>query len=101
MASSDERPSLEAAFAEAETKRQAIESLPATSPSYGADLAALLSQYASLVEQVDSLALFSPNESIDDAATSSLPFLALHHTVAELVQRTPALAPAGSAGRRR
>ncbi|KAG6035581.1 hypothetical protein E4U40_002137 [Claviceps sp. LM458 group G5] len=89
MASSSEPQSLNAAFAEAETKRKTLETLPATSPSYGDDLAALLSQYASLIDQVDSLALFSPNESIEDVPTSSLRYLPLHHTIAELVQRTP------------
>ncbi|KAG5998757.1 hypothetical protein E4U43_002366 [Claviceps pusilla] len=100
MASSDEPESLDAAFAEAETKRQTIECLPATSPSYGSDLAALISRYASLVEQVDSLALFSPNESIEDAPTSSLRYLPLHHTIAELVQRTPFSSSSGARGRR-
>lgn len=89
MASSDEPLSLDAAFAQAETKRQTLESLPATSPSYESDLAALISQYASLIEQVRALALFSPNEGIDDAPTSSLRYLSLQHTIAELVQRTP------------
>ncbi|KAG6003060.1 hypothetical protein E4U21_002413 [Claviceps maximensis] len=98
MASSDEPPSLDAAFAEAEAKRQTIESLPATSPSYGSEIAALLTEYTSLVEQVDSLALFSPNEGIEDAPTSSLRYLTLHHIIAELVQRTPF--SSGPSGRR-
>lgn len=90
---SDEPQSLDAALAEAETKRQKLESVPATWPTYGSDLAALISQYASLVEQVHSLALFSPNEGIEDASTSSLRYLVLHHTIAELLQRTPFSGP--------
>ncbi|KAG6027271.1 hypothetical protein E4U41_000989, partial [Claviceps citrina] len=99
MASPDEPQSLGAAFAEAETKRQKLESQPATLPSYGPDLAALIAQYGSVVEQAHSLGLFSPNEGIDDVPTSSLRYLTLDHIIAELVQRTPS--PAGGGPRQR
>ncbi|KAK2606089.1 Type 2A phosphatase-associated protein 42 [Conoideocrella luteorostrata] len=89
----DEPPSLHTGFQEAESKRQSLESLPATSPTYASELNEVLSQYASLVNQIHSLALFSPNEAVEDIATSSLPYLLVNHTIAELVQRTPFSGP--------
>ncbi|GAO18156.1 uncharacterized protein UV8b_01187 [Ustilaginoidea virens] len=95
MASADEPPSLRALFQEAESRRRALESAAnATSPSYAAEVHAVLSLYASVLDRTGSLALFSPNEGVEDIATSSLPYLATNYTVAELVQRTPFAGPA-------
>ncbi|OAQ63178.1 TOR signaling pathway regulator (TapA) [Pochonia chlamydosporia 170] len=94
MASSDEPQSLRTTFEEAESKRQHLESLPATSPTYADDLNSALSLYARLLDQTSSLSLFSPNEGLEDIATSSLPYILTNFTIAELIQRTPFTVPA-------
>lgn len=95
MASSDEPQSLRAAFEDAESKRQPLESSPdATSPTYAFELNAVLSLYAHVLSQIDSVSLFSPNEDLEDIATSSLPYLLTNYTIAELILRTPFTSPA-------
>ncbi|KAL6881268.1 TAP42-like protein [Trichoderma novae-zelandiae] len=94
MASSDEPQSLRALFEAAEAKRQEVNEAPgATSPKYAQDLAAALKLYAQAVDQISALSLFSANEGVEDVATSSLPYLLVDFYIAELVQRTPHLAP--------
>jgi hypothetical protein len=95
MASSDEPQSLRAAFEEAESQRQLLESSPdATSPAYATGVHGVLSLYARVLDQISSVSLFSPNEGLEDVATSSLPYILVNFTVAELVQRTPFTVPA-------
>ncbi|KHN98181.1 TAP42-like protein [Metarhizium album ARSEF 1941] len=95
MASTDEPQSLRTAFEEAESKRRLLESSPdATSPAYASDLNSLLALYARVLDQMGSVSLFSPNEGLEDIATSSLPYILVNFTVAELVQRTPFAGPA-------
>ncbi|KAH6607635.1 tap42 [Trichoderma cornu-damae] len=94
MASSDEPQSLRAVFEAAESKRQEVNDAPnATSPKYAEDLAAALKLYTQVLSQISSVSLFSANEGVEDVATSSLPYLLVDFHVAELVQRTPHLAP--------
>ncbi|UKZ73769.1 hypothetical protein TrVFT333_001419 [Trichoderma virens FT-333] len=94
MASSDEPQSLRAVFEAAEDKRQEVNEAPgATSPKYADDLAAALKLYTQALDQIAALSLFSANEGVEDVATTSLPYLLVDFYLAELVQRTPHLAP--------
>ena len=90
MASEDEPQSLRALLHEAETARASLESAPdARSPSYASAVETTLALYSRLHDQIRSVALFSPNEGIEDASTSSLPYLLIDKHIAEVVQRTP------------
>lgn len=100
MASSSEAStqppqSLRKALHLAESRRAALEQSPpdARSPSYAAEIQSLLAQFTALLEQMRSLALFSPNETLEDVPTSSLPYMGIHHSIAEVVQRTPFTGP--------
>ena len=95
MDSSDNAPqSLRALYDEAESKRQAIESsYDTTSPSYAADVESAVALYIKVLDQISAVSLFSPNEGVEDIATSELPFLLTSFRLAELVQRTPHLPP--------
>ncbi|KAG8422561.1 Type 2A phosphatase-associated protein 42 [Metarhizium acridum] len=95
MPSKDEPQSLRTALEEAESKRRLLESSPdATSPTYLSDLNSVLALYARVLDQISSVSLFSPNEGLEDIATSSLPYILVNFTIAELVQRTPFTVPA-------
>ncbi|KZZ95276.1 TAP42-like protein [Moelleriella libera RCEF 2490] len=87
--------SLRKALHLAESRRAALEqsSPDATSPSYAAEIQSLLAQFTALLDQMRSLALFSPNETLEDVPTSSLPYMSIHHSIAEVVQRTPFTGP--------
>ncbi|KAM0245612.1 hypothetical protein ACHAP5_005262 [Fusarium lateritium] len=92
--SSEEPQSLRSLYEAAEEKRRALENaFEATSPAYRFDLEAALSLYASARDQISALALFSPNEGIEDVSTSDLPYLLLDSHIAELVQKTPNQSP--------
>ncbi|KAJ6444455.1 TOR signaling pathway regulator (TapA) [Purpureocillium lavendulum] len=94
MTSTDEPQSLRAIFEDAEEKRQALEASPdATSPRYAADVDATLALYDRVLELVSALGVFSPNESLEDLATSSLPYLLASFHAAEVAQRTPSILP--------
>ncbi|KOS18271.1 Uncharacterized protein ESCO_003064 [Escovopsis weberi] len=94
MASSDEPQSLRTLFEEAESKREDVEANPnPMSPQYAETLSAAISAYGRVAEHVSAVGLFSPNEGLEDLATSSVPYLLVEFHVAELVQRTPRLAP--------
>ena len=95
MDSSDNAPqSLRDLFDSAESKRQAIESsYDTTSPSYAAQVEEAGSLYTTVLAQISAVSLFSPNEGVEDIATSELPFLLTSFRLAELVQRTPRLPP--------
>ncbi|KEY71496.1 hypothetical protein S7711_10734 [Stachybotrys chartarum IBT 7711] len=86
--------SLQSLFDAAEEKRRTLDATyEATSPSYRADLSAALALYDRVQQRVAAAALFSPNESLDDLATSAMPYLLVHFHVAELVQKAPNLSP--------
>ncbi|KAM0344278.1 hypothetical protein ACHAPU_007635 [Fusarium lateritium] len=88
--SSEEPQSLRSLYEAAEEKRRALDnSFDATSPAYRSDLETALSLYSSARDRISALALFSPNEGIEDVSTSDLPYLLLDAHIAELVQKTP------------
>ncbi|KAM4056788.1 TAP42-like family protein [Hirsutella rhossiliensis] len=95
MASTDDEPqSLRAIFDEAEARREALEANPnTTAPNYGPAVEAALALYARAVDQLATVALFSPNEGLDDLATSALPYMLVNFRVAELAQRLPLAGP--------
>lgn len=95
MDSSDNGPqSLRALFDTAESKRHTIDSsYDSTSPSYASNVASAISLYTKLLDQVSAVSLFSPNEGVEDIATSELPFLLTSFYLAELTQKTPRLPP--------
>lgn len=94
MSSSDEPQSVRAIHDAADSKRRTLESNPdATSPSFAADLDACISLYTRLLEQISAVSLFSPNETLEDIATSSLPYLLTHYRLGDLISRIPARDP--------
>ncbi|KAK7218727.1 hypothetical protein V2G26_006730 [Clonostachys chloroleuca] len=94
MDASDTPQSLRALFDAAEAKRQIVESsYDSSSPTYASELEAAISLYTKTHEAIATSSLFSPNEGIEDVATSELPFLLTSFYIAELVQKTPRLQP--------
>ncbi|KAJ6781741.1 hypothetical protein PWT90_07458 [Aphanocladium album] len=94
MSSEDEPQSIKALYAAAESARAALEGHPdPRSPAFAAALAATLAQYTTCRDQIAGVSLFSPNETVEDVATSSLPYLLLDLRLAEVVQRTPYVDP--------
>ncbi|UZP45530.1 hypothetical protein NXS19_013342 [Fusarium pseudograminearum] len=92
--SSEEPQSLRSLYEAAEEKRRALENaFEATSPAYRSDLEAALSLYNSARDRISGLALFSPNEGIEDVSTTDIPYLLLDAHIAELVQKTPNQSP--------
>ncbi|KAI0873576.1 TAP42-like family protein [Hypoxylon argillaceum] len=90
----EEPRTLKSAFQAAEAKRLAIEgSYNMASPSSPEDLAATLEAYKQCMQIIDKISLFSRNESLEDIATSSLPYLQVSYRIAELLQRSPASSP--------
>ena len=69
-----EPQNLRAAFAAAETQKKHLESSygSTSDPDYQNTLQQLLAQYERCKRYVDELALFSPNESLEDMSTDSL-----------------------------
>lgn len=93
---SDEPQSLRALLSAADAKRRAVEAStePSTSPATVALINAALDLYARTSEAMSSASLFSPNEGVEDVATTSLPFLLVPYEAAELTQRLPSPTPA-------
>ncbi|KAI1335862.1 TAP42-like family protein [Xylariaceae sp. FL0016] len=90
----DEPRTLKSAFRTAEQKRLALEgSLDTTAPSYKDDLAQALHGYEECVEIIYKISLFSPNESLEDLATSDLPYLLISYRIAELLQKIATPSP--------
>lgn len=87
-AESNQNPtSLKATFERAEALLSTLDGASSTSPQYQQTLATCLQLYSSCVELASRLALFSPNESLDDLSTASLPYLLCEYRIAELIQR--------------
>ncbi|KAK0391099.1 hypothetical protein NLU13_0601 [Sarocladium strictum] len=94
MSATDEPQSLRALHEAADAKRQTLESNPdATSPAFASDLDDCIALYTRLIEQISSVSLFSPNETLEDIATSSLPYLLVHYRLGDLISRIPARDP--------
>ncbi|OAA45793.1 TAP42-like protein [Beauveria brongniartii RCEF 3172] len=92
----DEEPqSLKALYASAESARSALDTHhpDARAPAFAMALAAALALYTRCRALVAAASLFSPNETVDDVATSALPYLLLDLRLADLVQRTPYESP--------
>ena len=92
--SSDEPQSLSALYEAAESKRSELEAIPsALHPSYTSTLSETIALYTQCLEQISAVSLFSPNESLEDLSTSSLPYLSINFYLADLVQKRPNLSP--------
>ncbi|TGJ79493.1 hypothetical protein E0Z10_g9277 [Xylaria hypoxylon] len=90
----EEPRTLKSVFQEAERKRLAIEgSYEMTSETYQEDVAAAQRSYEECVRIIDQIALFSTNESVEDIATSDLPYLLVLYHIAGLVQRVSTSSP--------
>ncbi|KAI0418609.1 TAP42-like family protein [Xylaria grammica] len=84
----EEPRTLKSVFQEAERKRLAIEgSYETVSQTYQEDVAAARRSYEECVQIIDKISLFSTNESLEDIATSDLPYLLVLYHVAELLQK--------------
>ncbi|KAK3990121.1 TAP42-like protein [Cladorrhinum sp. PSN332] len=92
----DEPRSLKTTFADAESKRLALASTPfspSTSSAYADAANSAIADYKLCIDLISAASLFSPNESLEDLATSSLPFLLIHYHLAELLQKQPTTTP--------
>ncbi|KAL2120783.1 hypothetical protein VTJ04DRAFT_4810 [Mycothermus thermophilus] len=91
----DEPRTLKAVWAEAESKRLALEntSFPPNSPDYSDAVSAVVRLYNEAIGLISTLSLFSPNESAEDLTTSNLPFLLANFHLAEATQRLPGPTP--------
>ncbi|KAI0097379.1 TAP42-like family protein [Nemania sp. FL0031] len=88
----EEPRTLKSAFQAAEEKRLAVET-SMTFPISQEDIAAALGAYEKCVQIVDEISLFSKNESLEDIATSDLPYLLVPYHLAELHQKVPTRSP--------
>ncbi|KAI1168417.1 TAP42-like family protein [Nemania serpens] len=89
-----EPKTLKSAYEAAEGKRLAIEaSYETTSPTYQEDIATALQSYKECIQITDKVSLFSKNESLEDLATSDIPYLLLYYHIAELLQRVSTGSP--------
>jgi immunoglobulin-binding protein 1 len=97
MSSSDdhEPSSLSATFTAAEALRNQLDITPSNSAGFASTLASAIQKYKQCIELSQKLGLFSPNETLDDVATASLPFLLLHFRRSELILRIPGGVEAG------
>ncbi|OLN97311.1 Uncharacterized protein C63.05 [Colletotrichum chlorophyti] len=94
MSDKDKPQTLKSVFLSADKKRLALEnSYEATSQTYLDDLRTAIAEYQSCLDLISRAALFSPNESLDDLSTSSLPYLLVTSHLAELHQKTPSRRP--------
>lgn len=86
--------SLKTVFGEAEGKRLSLEgSFETTSPTYREDLTNALKLYQECLKIIGNVSLYSPNESLEDLATTDLPYLLVNHHLAQLVQRLATSTP--------
>ncbi|KAI2607258.1 type 2A phosphatase-associated protein 42 [Hypoxylon fragiforme] len=85
---SEEPKTLKAVFQAAELKRTALErTYESNSPTYHEDLSQALELYQQCIQIINKVSLFSPNESLEDIATSDIPYLLVNYHIAELLQR--------------
>ncbi|KAI2472965.1 TAP42-like family protein [Annulohypoxylon bovei var. microspora] len=93
---SQESRTLKSAFQAAEKKRIELEgTYEASSPTYREDLAEALELYHECIQTINKISLFSPNEELEDIATSDLPYLLVNYRVAELLQKVLTPTPLG------
>ncbi|KAI0866588.1 TAP42-like family protein [Xylaria cubensis] len=85
---------LKSVYQEAEGKRLANEgSYEINSPSYQEDVAVAIQLYEECAQIIEGISLFSKNESLDDIATSDLPYLLVLYHIAELLQKVSSSSP--------
>ncbi|KAK4112316.1 TAP42-like protein [Canariomyces notabilis] len=91
----DEPRSLKTVFADAESKRLALENsqFAPNSAEYSDVVSSAIKLYEECLRLIDAVSLFSPNESLEDLSTSDLPFLLTNFHLAELTQKTPFTSP--------
>ncbi|KAI8628168.1 TAP42-like family protein [Xylariaceae sp. FL1651] len=90
----EEPRTLKSIFQFAEGKRLAIEgSYEMASQSYQDDVTAAIESYEGCLQIIDKVSLFSPNESLEDIATSDLLYLFIHYRIAELLQKVSTISP--------
>ncbi|KAI1770738.1 type 2A phosphatase-associated protein 42 [Hypoxylon cercidicola] len=91
---SEEPRTLKSVFQAAELKRIALEgTYAANSPTYHEDLAQALELYQECIQIINKICLFSPNEGLEDIATSDLPYLLVNYRIAELLQKVSTQSP--------
>ncbi len=91
---SNEPRSLKSVFASAEEARLELErNYDAKSESYTDTLSVAIKGYNECLKLISAFAIFSSNESLDDIATSDLPYLLVSFHLAELVQKTSLASP--------
>jgi hypothetical protein len=77
--------SLQAAFADAEARRADLDNSYSTStPAFQENLAAAIATYDECLRIADRVALFSPNEALEDIGSGDLQYLLLNFHLAEL-----------------
>jgi immunoglobulin-binding protein 1 len=92
--SSDQPRTLKSVFDDADSKRAVLESrTDTTSTSYREELAIIIGEYETILGLSKSLSLFSINETLDDIATSDLPYLLTNYHLAELLSKSPTASP--------
>ncbi|KAK4043409.1 TAP42-like protein [Parachaetomium inaequale] len=91
----DEPRSLKAVFADAESKRLALESSPfaPNSSEYADTVSSAVKLYRDCLTLIGALSIFSPNESLEDLSTTDLPFLLINFHLAEVTQKLPSSSP--------
>ncbi|KAI1211026.1 TAP42-like family protein [Annulohypoxylon truncatum] len=93
---SQESRTLKSVFQAAEKQRIALEgTYEANSPTYQEDLANTIELYHECTQIINKISLFSPNEELEDIATSDLPYLLVNYRIAELLQKVTTAAPLG------
>ncbi|KAK8212123.1 type 2A phosphatase-associated protein 42 [Phyllosticta capitalensis] len=93
--STDQEPrSLRALFADAESKRKALESsYDSNSEEYQDSLASTIATYNECSKAADQVSLFSPNESLEDVSSGDLQYFLIDFHIAELVQKIKSTNP--------
>lgn len=90
----EESRSLKSIFAQAEDRRLALEgAFEVTDPSYRDVLAHAIEDYTECLDLISQLRIFSPNETLEDLATSDLPYMLVNYHLAELIQKVPTGSP--------
>ncbi|KAM7206852.1 TAP42-like protein [Naviculisporaceae sp. PSN 640] len=97
MDNSEEPRSLKEVFADAEAKRLSLEkNYDTTTQSYLDTVSSAVQGYKDCLRFIDNLSIFSPNETLEDIATTDLPYLLINFYLAELIQKLPLSSPTPS-----
>ncbi|KAM3424305.1 Uncharacterized protein BST61_g11158 [Cercospora zeina] len=84
----EENRSLRSVYDEAEKKRNAIESsFDSNAASFQDNLTTTIQLYEECLKIAEQIALFSPNESVEDITTGDLQYLLLNYRISELILR--------------